>query len=159
MGPKTLTLILKLQTAPKGGRSAALGLGLGFLYSALCLNQCSIIRELAWEIVRRCSPFTNRERKKTRHYTSRKHLRAFSSTPNEQVLSRILLKPMIMVNTTSALLSVLVIRALVKRNAPLAQSLVGLADTNATSFLSTVITLLLLLLFFVFVSLECNGFY
>ena len=46
-------------TDPKGGRSVALGLGLGFLDSSLYLTQYSIIRELNQLAARIGSLFSN----------------------------------------------------------------------------------------------------
>ena len=70
-----------------------------------------------------------------------------------------LFKSMLMVNKTRTLLAILAIRALVGRYDPLVQSLVGIVDTATTSFLSTIITSLILLLFVIFVLLECVRFY
>ena len=156
-----MTLILKIQTAPKGGKLAALALGLGFLDLALRLTQRSTIREMTWVLVRRCSPFTNRERKKTRHSKSRKCRSTFSSTPNERVFSGMLLKSMLLVNNTSTFFAILATRALVGRNTPIAQSVVGLADATTTSLLSIMMTslLLLLLIMLVLLALERARFY
>ena len=82
-----------------------------------------------------------------------------SYTPIERVISAMMLKSMLMVNNTSALLAVLAIHALVGRNALLVQSLVELADTTTTLFFSTITTSLLSSLLIVLVTLECARFY
>ena len=54
LGPEALILIIYF-IASKGGWSEALGIGLGFLDSALYLTQYSIIKELADILCRSCS--------------------------------------------------------------------------------------------------------